>query len=275
MQRIGSIIFASCALAGCPEVADDAPLFGGDLADELAIDPELAATTRLDQITITAAPGPGDRDGDRILDDLDTCPEVADYSNVDTDLDGLGNACDADYDNSGSVTVTDYAILLAAFGRASGDAGYDARADHDHDGSVTAADFARFLAYYGGPAAVSATKALARADIGDVVYLRGTWTVVGAGGISGTGAMISTGTIVSVERDSAGGITRLVTTASPVTIWNPSVLVVEQLFVPSTQPASFVSCSRAVLRPDRPTTALSQLCTPFTFTSFGLAIARS
>jgi len=90
-----------------------------------------------------------DADGDLVPDSFDNC-DVADNgpndgsNQVDTDIDGYGNACDADYDNDLAVTAGDFGIFLGTFG------GPGDLTDHDGDGSVTAADFGVFLGQFGG-----------------------------------------------------------------------------------------------------------------------------
>jgi hypothetical protein len=47
-----------------------------------------------------ARPAPPDRDGDGVPDDLDNCPDVANPDQLDTDHDGIGDACDPTDDSS-------------------------------------------------------------------------------------------------------------------------------------------------------------------------------
>jgi hypothetical protein len=69
----------------------------------------------------------------------------------DTDHDGVGNACDADFNQSGLVTATDYTILRNALGTD------DPNVDVDGSGLVTVLDYTIVRDWLGrqpGPAAV-------------------------------------------------------------------------------------------------------------------------
>lgn len=90
-----------------------------------------------------------DSDGDLVPDAFDNCRDDANgpaqtSNQVDTDTDGYGNACDADYDNDFAVTAGDFGIFLGTFG------GTGDLTDHDGDGSITPADFAVFLGQFPG-----------------------------------------------------------------------------------------------------------------------------
>jgi hypothetical protein len=55
-----------------------------------------------------------DTDGDGVLDAADNCVSVSNANQLDTDVDGQGDACDADDDNDGTPDATDCAPLNAA-----------------------------------------------------------------------------------------------------------------------------------------------------------------
>ncbi len=56
-----------------------------------------------------------DFDGDGVNDVDDNCSEAANSDQDDTDADDCGNACDADYDNSGTIAFPDYFQFATAF----------------------------------------------------------------------------------------------------------------------------------------------------------------
>ena len=85
-----------------------------------------------------------DQDGDGLGDPWDNCAEVANPDQTDSDADGFGNACDADYDNDQAVTAADFGTFLNAFG------GPGTITDHDGDGFTAASDFGLFLRFFGG-----------------------------------------------------------------------------------------------------------------------------
>ena len=98
-----------------------------------------------------AASGPslGDRDADGIDDQLDNCRDVANEDQRDTDGDGCGNACDADYDQDGLCSGSDFEIFRSVFGLSVGDPDFNANVDHTGDGNVDGADFSAFRSMFG------------------------------------------------------------------------------------------------------------------------------
>jgi hypothetical protein len=96
-----------------------------------------------------AGPHEGGCDDDGVPDTQDNCVCVPNTHQGDSDLDGYGNVCDADYDNDGSVTGTDFGAFKVAYG------GPDEEYDHDCDGAVAGTDFGIFKTLYGSPPGAS------------------------------------------------------------------------------------------------------------------------
>ena len=86
--------------------------------------------------------GSGDADGDQVIDAADTCPNVANPMQTDTDRDALGDVCDADDDNDGRLDGLDNCPLAAnaVQGDADRDGRGDACDDDDNDGFPDAFD---------------------------------------------------------------------------------------------------------------------------------------
>ena len=84
-----------------------------------------------------------DTDGDGIPDSQDNCTLIANADQRDTDDDGYGNRCDADFDNNGIVNFKDLAYIKARFGTS------DPNADLDGNGIVNFADLAITKSLFG------------------------------------------------------------------------------------------------------------------------------
>jgi Thrombospondin type 3 repeat len=66
-------------------------------------------------------PEPGDVDGDEVRDEVDNCVTVKNGSQLDTDADGQGDACDGDDDNDGVADSSDNCRVDANPGQEDGD----------------------------------------------------------------------------------------------------------------------------------------------------------
>ena len=92
-----------------------------------------------------------DADGDGIPDSSDNCTLVPNKTQVDTDSDGYGNACDADLNNDGFVNSLDLSQLRTQFGKRT------QPGDINGDGIVNSIDLGQFNKLFGktpGPAAL-------------------------------------------------------------------------------------------------------------------------
>lgn len=107
---------------------------------------------------ITTAGNISDADGDLVPDTFDNCVAIANGPNegglnqMDGDLDGYGNACDTDYNQSGAVNGADFTLWIAAFNT------FNRNIDLTGDGVVNGKDFRPFITSFNtvpGPSGLS------------------------------------------------------------------------------------------------------------------------
>jgi hypothetical protein len=151
-----------CFLLGCSA----ADIFVWPLAppSALAIPAATLGLGPLDNVDAIASapafcPAPvGDLDGDGIDDSCDNCLSAAfpNPDQTDTDVDGFGNVCDADFDQNGFAGATDFFALRLAFAAVLGGAAYRPEIDMSGgagvaDGVIGGPDFFRLFAMFGSP----------------------------------------------------------------------------------------------------------------------------
>lgn len=108
-------------------------------------------------LSLTVAAGPGiDTDTDGILDQNDNCVAIQNATQPDSDLDGYGNRCDADFDNDNTVAGSDFIVFKQDFNTNAPT--YNEQVDLDCDGSVAGSDFIIFKQVFNaapGPSGLS------------------------------------------------------------------------------------------------------------------------
>lgn len=112
------------------------------------------ATTAAGSTSEFSAPftaGPPDFDGDGFPNVVDNCVLLSNPLQCDSDGDGFGNQCDGDLNNSGLVSVADYALLRSVLGQPASASATAAAADMNCSGTVTTADYAMLRASLGLP----------------------------------------------------------------------------------------------------------------------------
>jgi glycerophosphoryl diester phosphodiesterase len=99
-----------------------------------------------------------DNDGDGISDRDDNCFDTANLGQCDTNQDGYGNACDADYNNDGLVGIADFGWFRNHHHRSVGDPDFDPDLDSNCDDVIGLPDFNLLRSSFGdavGPSGLS------------------------------------------------------------------------------------------------------------------------
>jgi len=121
------------------------------------------ATMALMSLLVGAGPALGgnevcDCDADGVVDTNDNCSIVHNPAQDDSDGDNCGNLCDADYNQNGLVSITDFGQFAICFGM-TGCAGKQHVEPISDANIVNIADFGYFASAFGGTPGPSGTTA--------------------------------------------------------------------------------------------------------------------
>jgi hypothetical protein len=120
------------------EIDDD-----GDTFVDWPDDPDCASELGLSELP--------DQDEDGVGDVEDNCLILANPDQLDTNQDGYGNLCDADFNDDEAVGSNDFNAFKQAFQTVLGGPGYDADIDLNGDGAIGGPDFTLFRDMFQGP----------------------------------------------------------------------------------------------------------------------------
>ncbi|MFK8014866.1 MAG: thrombospondin type 3 repeat-containing protein [Gammaproteobacteria bacterium] len=131
-----------------------AQLAVSDEHGQQALDTRVIEARNLSTLPVASSANRGglDVDGDGVPDDIDNCVDVANPTQLDTNGDGFGNACDADIDNDGFITnFGDLGLLRLAFFSNPSTPNWNPDADFNGDNIVNFIDLGIMRSYFFGP----------------------------------------------------------------------------------------------------------------------------
>ena len=100
-----------------------------------------------------------DVDSDGILNEQDNCLYTANENQIDSDVDGYGNACDGDFNNDGIVGGPDYTAFALSFGKQPTDPEFNPATDANNDSIIGGPDYTAFAIQFSqrvpGPSGLS------------------------------------------------------------------------------------------------------------------------
>lgn len=120
-------------------------------AVSFAIDEEKHHADQHESAPPAARLGGPDSDGDGFDDYYDNCRLVTNPTQLDSDADGYGNACDADLNNNGVTNAQDLGLLRTAFFATPGAANWNPNADLNGDGVINVVDLGAMRAVFFEP----------------------------------------------------------------------------------------------------------------------------
>jgi hypothetical protein len=107
--------------------------------------------TRSVEVVLGSMAGLQHSDADHMPDFLDNCILTDNANQLDTDQDGSGNMCDADFNNNNVVDSNDASFLFGMFGKDLNDPAFRPDVDMNGNGVIDANDASRLFGSFGKP----------------------------------------------------------------------------------------------------------------------------
>jgi len=118
-----------------------------------------SAEVTLNVIPVNLSETREDADEDGVADHIDTCLNLANPDQRDTDIDGFGNMCDCDLNQDEFCGDQDFSLFIGCYNAATNGDPICEAADMNGDGFVGGPDFSLFIGGYNGPPGPSAVAA--------------------------------------------------------------------------------------------------------------------
>ncbi len=122
------------------------------ITDSIGQSTAIGTSSSANYVLVAGFQAPPDFDADQVKDFMDNCTLDPNPGQLDTNMDGFGNICDADLDNDNIINFSDLGIMKDAFFSQPGDAEWNPDADLNGDDLVNFGDLGLLkFAFFGPP----------------------------------------------------------------------------------------------------------------------------